>query len=180
LKQSNKIDVQAVIFILSIISTNSTAGLLCMLLILLLSSKGKVRLMLLLCSLVILPIAFQQIQYHLTHKLVGSAAFDGRFNPFFNAFQYSLLYPFGIGSVEYTAIYKELELGGWDSFSQLVLRYGYQGLFLVILCLGNITRKKPILGVIMWLSFFSQAIWFYPVVCCFYFWSFSDARKGFS
>ena len=177
LKQNNKIDIKIFIFIISIISTNSTMGLLSMFLILFFSSKGNVRLIIGLCSLIFLPIGFDKIQYHLSNKLVGSASFEGRLIPLVNAFEYSLLHPFGVGSIEYTSVYKELKIGGWDSFSQLVLRYGYQGLFVVILCLLNITRKVPILGAVMWLSFLSQAIWFYPVVSCFYFWSFSNIKK---
>ena len=176
LRQCNKIDFCTFIFIASIFTTNSTAGLLCMFLILFLSSKGRVRWFIVLCVIVALPIILPQLQYHITQKMVGSESFEGRFSPFLNAFTYSFSNPLGIGSVEYSAIYKELNIGGWDSFSQIVIRYGYQGLIFVLFFLVVLFLRSLTLGCLLLVSFFSQAIWFYPVVSCFYFWSFNFSK----
>jgi len=171
LRKYRKIDLYSSVFIMSIITTNSTVGLLCMILILFFSSLGRNKFFILALFLLLTPLYLDSLYYHLEYKLIGSDSFNGRSAPFFNAFSYSFEKPLGIGSIEYMALYKDLEIGGWDSFSQLVLRYGYQGLFFVCFFLAMIFRREKILACIIFLSFTAQSIWFYPIVSCFYFWA---------
>ncbi len=76
-------DFRVLVYVISILSTNSTVGLLTMGLIFFTAGKGKFKLLALSFFLLAIVFGWNTIEYHLHSKLIGSTSFDGRLEPFF-------------------------------------------------------------------------------------------------
>lgn len=155
----------------AIVTTNSTTGLLLFagLLIYGAFKSGKIGL-----SLGIFVIlAWEAIRSEFTHqkenKLVGSTAFETRSSPAQEILGDVISRPFGVGNITYNSEYEAMNWGGYDSLSQVVIRYGIPLAFLLCLFLlrNAINFPLPLLVVIMTLA--SQPIWFTPLVAYFYY-----------
>jgi hypothetical protein len=71
--------------------------------------------------------------------------------------------PLGIGSVQYTHIYEDLNIGSWESFGQLGVRYGVFGLLLIITLLFHVAIRDLCLSLLVFLTLITQNIWFLPI-----------------
>lgn len=164
-------------YALVIATTGSTAGLLLFSIItfrVLLFDKKLRWVVVLMIVLFIGPIK-DEIVYQYNYKLFGSYAFNLRLDPMINAFKVGISNPFGLGNVGYNQNLKSLNIGAWDSYGQIVARYGYGMLILILINFYNILKEDKILFFILIITFSSQGLWFAPLVTPFYFMSSSRA-----
>lgn len=156
-------------YLLVVLSTVSTAGIAVALF--LVSTKFDARYRLLLIALIVIFFGATQEfllgQYE--SKIANDAVFGPRFMPSVSAFHFFLDNPLGIGSVEYTLIYQQYDLGSWDSYTQIAMRYGLPGLLGFAVLLGSLGRRYPALLGVFILSFITSPIWFLPAISAFYF-----------
>lgn len=157
-----KIDYKRVaVYSAAVILTRSTTGLIIFMINLaLLIRKRKIFILLLaLAAGVFSSEIYSVFSYQLSNKWIGSLAFDNRIIPTVNAFRYGILHPFGIGSTGYNAVYEQERLGSFDSYTQILMRYGYGLTAFVIYTLVKIAGKHWYLGVILAISMLSESLW---------------------
>ena len=150
-----------IVYSLAVILTRSTTGLLILMinLVLVIKRKKGFILLLILALGVFSTEIYETVSYQLTNKWVGSLAFSNRYIPTINAFKAGITHPFGIGSTGYNAIYKQEMLGSFDSYTQILMRYGYGLLCFVIYTLAKIVKKRWYIGVILAVSMLSESVW---------------------
>ncbi len=168
---------RVVVYIISILLTVSTTGLLILAAILFTEIRKREYALHLTCLILLVFIfGVDFIQMQLESKLVGSSSFEGRLEPMLNAFYYSNEYIFGLGAVRYGELLNVYNIGAWDSYGQIVVRYGYPLLGLIILFLFIIATSYRSVALVIGATFFSQSIWFFPFITPFYFWSLEKVR----
>lgn len=131
-----------------------------------------------LASPLIMTIVIDEFAYHLTSKLVGSESFGARYDRYSYLVENDLVsLAFGRGNVFYSETIAPSDLGGWDSFLQVVQRYGLFFMLYVFSCLllNNIRNYAGIVFIIS-TAFFAQSIWILPAVSFFYFAGLSKPR----
>ena len=110
-------------------------------------------------ALVACPLIFEELVFQIRYKLFGSSAFAARFTPLINAIKMTWNRPFGIGSTYYNAVYETMGLGSYDSYTQMLLRYGYPILGYVLYKLYQIFRRDNwAIAVILAIGFLSEPI----------------------
>jgi hypothetical protein len=102
------------------------------------------------------------------NKLNGYA-FESRFIPLKNSFNYISENLTGVGNIQYSNDLNKYNIGSFDSYSQISMRYGMQALILFIFLSFLLMKKAFFLSIIFMVTFTSQTIWYFPVVSCFYF-----------
>jgi ACR3 family arsenite efflux pump ArsB len=107
---------------------------------------------------------------------MGSLSFNIRLDPIINVVNTMINNPNGLGSITYSAIYKTENIGAWDSYSQVALRYGLFALLFILFLLFQVLKYNFALGVLLIITFFSQSVWYFPFISAFYFWC--DKCKG--
>jgi hypothetical protein len=172
LKTEKKIGWKTVIIIISILLTKSTAGIICMIAIITFSIYSlltRYKIFLLIGLILIWP----ELNYHIDNKLFGSDSFDGRFSRYvytYNTYDsWEIL--FGKGSDFYNIYLKLNDLGGFDSFLQMIQRYGLISLLIILFLL--ITSNAWAIVLILLVGIFSQSIILSP-----FFWFFIFKTKN--
>lgn len=173
LKRYNyKFDIYSFILVIGIILTFSTAGYFICFLVLLLTKqffKPLFLLTLLITSPFIFKFIYDAIQFQITYKLINSNSFDGRYGRLFSLFKnwdyYHLI--FGHGSNYYDLELKQQDLGGFDSFTNVIQRYGLISVLFLSICL--FINNNKMVALILILTFLSQPIWSAPFIVMFYF-----------
>jgi hypothetical protein len=116
----------------------------------------------------------QAVQYQISYKLTNSNSFDGRYSRLFKLLENwnitQLL--FGRGSNFYDSELKQQDLGGFDSFTNIIQRYGILTFLHISICL--FINNKFLFALILLLTFLSQPIWSAPFITMFYF---SEKKK---
>lgn len=169
-----KIDLQILFLILVIFWTYSTAGYFILFFILLF--KGYIFRPVFLFLLTFFLFFFWDFileiySFQVDYKLINSTSFSGRYDRLFdilNKWDIDDLF-FGKGSNFYDLYLKDQDLGGFDSITNLIQRYGFLSVFLLfsLLIINNMNNLGIIF--ILFATFFSQPIWFAPFVASFYF-----------
>ena len=171
LKRNGKFTLPIILIILAIVLGKSTAGFFTMMLVILLTMPIKKNLkFILLFSPILIYIVYDQFNYHLQNKLAGSDSFIYRYERYYNFFTsdiYNII--FGYGNAFYKKSIGISDLGGWDTFLQLSQRYGIISFVFISLLLFLNNRKFNTVSLIIFITFFSQLIWFYPAIAFFYF-----------
>lgn len=168
----NRFDIISILIIIAIFCTYSTAGYIILFSILLLKGhffNVKVLFLFLLISPFIYTAINQAIEYQLTYKLINSNSFDGRYGRLFNMlskWEFKDLF-FGKGGLYYDIELKNQDLGGFDSITNILQRFGFFLFFIISVSL--IINNKFILAAIFLLTFVSQPIWSAPIISLFYF-----------
>ena len=160
--RKEKLDYKRVIvYSTAIIFTRSTTGLLILMInLLLVIRKKKAFIIILLIALAFFSSdVYSIINYQIGKKWVGSYAFENRYTPTINALKYGIKFPLGIGSTRYNAIYEEMAIGSFDSYTQILMRYGYGLLGFVIYSLIRILKRDWFVGIVMILSMLSESMW---------------------
>lgn len=173
LKRFNyKIDIYILILLFALFLTYSTAGyFICFLVLLLTGQIFKPKFLIIL--ILLLPFIYtainQAIQYQIAYKLANSDSFDGRYSRLFKIFEnWNLLQIiFGRGSNYYDFELKLQDQGGFDSFTNIIQRYGLITFSFVTALLLNNNNK--IIAIIILLTFLSQPIWSAPFIASLYF-----------
>lgn len=171
LKREKRFNFSVLLILIGILLGKSTAGFFSAILVLFLVMPiKKVLKYTLLFSPVIFIFIIDQWIYHTQNKLAGSSSFIyryGRYLDFFSS-DWSVIL-MGYGNAHYSSDIAKSGLGGWDTLLQLSQRYGIL-FFVLIVSLLFINNKRTIfVALILFISFLSQLIWFYPVVSFFYF-----------
>ncbi len=167
--------IKILIYSIAIIATKSTVGLSIFALIIIWKliinqENKKIKLVAIFAVLLSLGSVLDIARYHLDYKLNPDVTgFDVRISPMLNAIDYGKNYIFGIGNSNYDQMYSQLNIGSYDSYTQVFLRYGYFLLLFIISRLIKIVRNDLILGAIIIGTFFGQSIWFFPFITPFYF-----------
>lgn len=154
-----------------IFTTKSTAGILILTIIIfkiMIYDKRMRWLFVLLIVIFSIPI-IEEIGYQYNQKLFGSYAFQSRFEPMVNAFRIGFHHPLGLGNLGYDFNYRILNLGAFDSYGQIIVRYGFGLIAVVLISLQKIFRDDRILFFIIFITFASLSIWFLPLITPFYF-----------
>ncbi|MCL1096426.1 hypothetical protein [Shewanella gelidii] len=171
-----KLDLASTALIMSIVTTDSTVGIFICFVIL--CFNLSLRLIFMLAPVVIMSfsIIVDLFFYHLEYKLFGSVAFNGRMLPILNLIDLAAEYPLGMGSVLYTHYLEILNIGGWDSYSQLYIRYGIQGLLFGVICLFILMKESILLFFIVSVTLLSQNVFFIPFLVVLYFYAINAVK----
>lgn len=148
-------------YIIGIFLTKSTTGLIILIIsIFALIKRDKRYLLLLVVVLVFFSnILYTEINYQLAYKYIGTESFNYRLEPTINAIKVSWSHLYGIGLVHYGESINSLQLGSFDSFTQILMLYGYPMLAYIIYILVKITRNYFYLGITLIITFLSEPIW---------------------
>jgi hypothetical protein len=171
-RSNRRIDFFSLTIIIAIFFSRSTFGIFLAIYVL----ARLIPLKILFGYIIILsPILFftliDELNYHISEKLVGSDSFALRYDRYLNFFNSDVLsIILGNGNSYYLNFTAPFNFGGWDSFLQVSQRYGLIFVFLLFAFLIINTKKDhiPVLFIIL-LAFFSQSISFLPVIAYFYF-----------
>lgn len=115
-------------------------------------------------SIMSLPHIKQQYNYHLENKLIESTSFEYRFTPLKNTIQLIKDYPFGLGNTLYDKYLESKNIGGFESISMIVNRYGVLSLLFILALYFTVFIKQPILGLSLFSMLISQSLWYVPLV----------------
>ena len=172
--------VRFLVYALALISTKSTAGLPVFLIITyeLAKESRLFRIFAILTVVAFFDFIREEFLYHYYFKLFGSQAFLSRLTPMANAFETGLKNLLGLGNTKYDLVYREFGLGAFDSFGQIIVRYGLPLLAVIAYLLFKILQNDRTLFVIITVTFLSQTVWHLPVITPFYFMIFPKSDKG--
>lgn len=153
--------IRTFIYVISIVLTRSTIGLIILMVNLLVVIKRQrwFAILLIMALLVLSNEIYSMVTYQISNKWVGSVAFTNRINPTINAFLEGIRHPFGLGSTGYNAVYQIKKLGSFDSYTQILIRYGYALLTFFVYILYRIIKKDWLIGVIIALSLLTESMW---------------------
>lgn len=170
-RNSGNFDWQVILIIAAIFLGKSTAGLFTLMAIIALSVPKKNLIKILVMSLpFFVYFIYEEVLYHFENKLVGSDSFEyryDRYNDFFGGNILSII--LGHGNSYYSSVIANAGVGGFDSFLQVSQRYGLVIClsFFALLLLNN--RRYPVVGFVVALGYFSQAIWLLPAIATLHF-----------
>lgn len=153
--------IRVIVYALAIVLTRSTMGFIILIVNILYLLKEEKKYWVLL-SLVIITFSVSiasELQYQLSNKLFGSSSFTYRYSPLINAIKYTWYKPLGIGSTGYNAVYQQLNLGSFDAYTQVLMRYGYPLLVYIVCKLRKLRKNDFFLGITMILALFSSPVW---------------------
>lgn len=171
-RNGGRLDLFLLIILLAVVLSKSTFGIfVCVLLLVnLVSLKNLLKYLIILLPIMYF-VLFDKLAFHFSEKFVGSDSFAVRYDRYIYFFGGDLLNViFGNGNSYYLSLIAPFDLGGWDSFLQVSQRYGliFTIALFFLLYSSNRARQKPVFLVIF-LAFFTQSIWFLPVIAYFYF-----------
>lgn len=172
LRTTNRVSLLKIaIYSLAVVTTKSTAGILIFLVItfkLFLQDK-RARVLIIVSMLSFSGVIIEELIYQFQYKLFGSHAFQARLNPLVNAFRQGKDYYFGMGNSGFDIFYRVSNQYPWDSFGQIFIRYGYPLFIFIALRLSKLIKNQMALFIILFITFSSQNIWFFPLITPFYY-----------
>ncbi len=150
-----------IIYVLAIALTASTTGLIILVMVLffLIRRDKRYLVILVFAALLLAPVIISILNKQLETKWVGTGSFNYRYIRSVNAFEYGWKYPFGIGSTKYNLLCKQYAIGSFDSYSQILLRYGYGVLICILFLLYKIWKKSKGIAICVVLTFFTEPLW---------------------
>ena len=153
--------IRVVVYTLAIILTRSTMGFIILMvnIVYLLKEEKKYWILLTFIIIAFSASVASELQYQLSNKLFGSSSFSYRYSPLINAIKYTWYKPLGIGSTGYNAVYQQMNLGSFDAYTQILMRYGYPLLIYIVCKLRKLRKNDFFLGVTMFLALFSSPVW---------------------
>lgn len=168
----NKRLIRVIIYLVAIVLTRSTIGYVIMIVnIFSLIKERKLYLFLFVISIVALGASIhEEVAFQLQNKLIGSVAFAARYEPLVNAIKISWNRLFGLGSTGYDELLKSMKIGSFDSYTQILMRYGYPVLVCIISRIINLWKKQERgIAIIIALGFLSEPIWGCSLIAAFLF-----------
>lgn len=151
---------------IAIVFTRSTIGLIIYAIILLkvMKSVPGAKYVVAAAALVFSAQLIDMINYQLNVKLVGTDSFDARFSPMMQAFSTGVAHPLGLGNTGYTDVYETAGIGSFDSFSQVLMRYGYIPFAMILFLYMRMAKENLFLFSALFLTSLSQNMWFEPLM----------------
>lgn len=165
------------VYVTAIITGLSTAGLIIMSLLIVAFSSKSARVGIAIICLAGGTFVQTVVAYQLENKLYGSSAFDKRYVPFTNAVELAIDNPTGIGSVEYSLRLEQSDIGSFDAYTQTAMRYGVQGLLVLVSSIIILFFSAPGFALILSISFISNSFWYIPIFSAFLFWGVGKRRR---
>ena len=159
------------IYAMAVVTTKSTAGIIIFILLtfkLFLADK-KARILIIASLLAFSGLIVEELMYQYSYKLFGSYAFETRLDPLLNSFNEGRNQFLGMGNSGYNLQVNNLNIGAWDSFGQIFIRYGYPMLMIITALLIKIFSQDKLFFTIIFVTFLSQGMWFFPMITPFYF-----------
>jgi len=152
-------------------TTRSTTGLIILIILITYFSLNNLYIFFLVTFgfLLFYQIVLDEYLFQVSFKLFDSYSFNTRLDPFLNTLKIITTHPLGFGNYGYDNYISINDLLPWDSFSQIILRYGVLFSILISISLFKLFRNYLPIFVIVGLTFFSQGIWFTPFIVLFYF-----------
>jgi hypothetical protein len=171
LKKHGKFTFSTLLIILAIFLGRSTAGFFMMVIVVFFTIPIRKNIKyILFSSPFFIFLLINEFNYHIDNKLSGTNSFINRYERYFSFFSsdvYNVV--FGFGNTFYKNSIGVANLGGWDTFLQLSQRYGIITFVFLAFILFLKNRKFFMVSLIIFITFFSQLIWFYPAIAFFYF-----------
>lgn len=171
---------KCLIYFMAIISTYSSTGIVILLINLFLfykrvSYKNYFKIIIILVGIpialiILIPILNKVIVEKLFSGGIGLTGRTDGVKELFEKFDIELL--LGIGNYE-AFIYK---FRTFDSYTQIVIRYG--SIFLFYLIYRILRINNLYITAIILLSFTNETIWFFPLITPFYYYQFKNLKKG--
>lgn len=167
-----------IIYGLSLYLTKSTAGLIIFsfLLIKMIIEIPTIKYLLLVIIPFFLNEIYSTIVYQTENKLVGSSSFASRMEPTKNAFRIGIFNFFGLGNTGYDKLLNTYNIGAWDSFGQIFIRYGIVMLALFLYLLYKISKMDFGMFLIIFFTSISQGTWFIVLLTPIYFMAFNREK----
>ncbi len=160
---------RSIVYFFLILTTESSVGYIIMIFITFCNIKYLNKKLIVSGFLFMLPMIIYLGIWHYETKIANEIAFEGRIIPTINAINTILSNLLGIGSVKYTIVYDYLDIGSYDSYTQIGMRLGILGIAALILALWRVSKfSYTILGILT-LSFLTNPFWFMPAIAMFYF-----------
>lgn len=178
--KGKKLFVRTVIYSVAIILTRSTIGyvIFAINIFSLLKNNKKYIPVVIIAGLLCSTMIVTEVIYQLENKLAGSSAFNARWFPSINAIMHTWYRPLGLGGSYYDAVYETLNLGSFDCYTQILMRYGYPLLIYVLMKLWKIFKKdNPYVAIILLISFFSEPIWGSVLIVAMYYITEEDKHR---
>ena len=178
--KGKKLFVRTVIYSVAIILTRSTIGyvIFAINIFSLLKNNKKYIPVVIIAGLLCSTMIVTEVIYQLENKLAGSSAFNARWFPSINAIMHTWYRPLGLGGSYYDAVYETLNLGSFDCYTQILMRYGYPLLIYVLIKLWKIFKKdNPYVAIILLISFFSEPIWGSVLIVAMYYITEEDKHR---
>jgi len=169
LRRLGRADLVCVFYLLVVLSTLSTTGIVVAAFLVSTTFSTGYRVVAVLLLGVFFGIVESFVADQYAAKIENDAVFGPRFIPTMNAIEIFLENPLGFGSYYYTLFYESYDIGSWDSYTQVALRYGLLGLLGLGLLLWSTAKRHPALLGILLLSFVTSPIWALPAIAALYF-----------
>lgn len=150
---------------LAIVLTQSTIGLIIYALIMLKVMKDvpEAKYIVAVVLIIFSSQLFDMVDYQLSNKLVGSDSFDARFDPMLRALSAGISNPLGLGNTGYASVYEASGVGSFDSFTQVLMRYGYVPFTIILVLYLGLANSNLFLFLAVFLTSLTQTIWFEPL-----------------
>lgn len=164
--------IRVLLYLVAIILTRSTIGYVIMIVnIFTLVKERKLYIVLIIITVIALGASInEELAYQLQYKLMGSSAFYARYEPLINAIKVTWYLPFGLGSTGYDELIRSINIGSFDSYTQILMRYGYPVLILIMLRLVKLIKEKEFgIAIIIAVGFLSEPIWGSALIAAFLF-----------
>lgn len=171
LRRGRSLSVRNAVYVISVFLGLSTVGMIIASILLAFYANNWGRIGVLLACGIFAATVQAVVDDQIESKLQGSYAFNQRYEPLENAFRFFLSNPAGVGSAAYTLELERENIGSFDSYSQIGMRYGLQGILLFLFCLWRLFRYSAGVALILSLSFATNSFWYIPIFACFLFWS---------
>lgn len=156
---------------LAIFETRSTAGLLIFSLILIFAAMRSPKILAFVALIVMIfgnSIRIE-FEYQAAHKLGGVPSSEARSLPAQAILEHVGSSPLGVGTAAYNLKYEDAGWGSYDSYTQVLIRFGIPlALILGVLLMRNLLTH-PLLTLTILMTFLSQPVWATPLVAYFYF-----------
>lgn len=166
--------IKIIIYLMNILLTFSTIGLINLIFNLLLIfkyAKKKLKIFIVLAILFSAPILFNIYNQHIYEKITsGESGITGRTKPIVESLNYIIKKDFLFGEGFNNILENKLAFA--DSYTHILVTLGLIVMILLVLSIIGF-YKMPVLMLIIFFSYTNEVIWFYPFMTYFYF-------KGFT
>ena len=156
---------------IALFATRSTAGLIIFAVILIYTGlkSGKAFLVITAAIVTLSGVIRSEVDYQFANKLAGTASFEQRLEPAQAVLAQVLSSPLGVGNRSYNEYFKTQDWGSYDSFTQILIRYGLPLTLIIVGCLMARAPGLPLVVIVIVMTMLSQPIWSMPLVTYFYF-----------
>ncbi len=154
---------RVLIYSVVVFSTGSSLGIFALLIVSLFLLSFKQILAILSASVIFFTFIMDSNSFIFVSKVSENYMIE-RYTPTYNSLSASMLNPFGYGSSYYDENVMKEDIGGHDSLSQILYRYGLVGLILFLVLISLSFRNSIEIALLILLTSLSQTVWFLPFV----------------